>query len=99
MDDRAMEKQFPKHEASLHLTHNQHKSYYMTVADSIRDGDHGYTDDCWVSPEQRQKAIDTNECWTLQWYPDTPVGFYLLSGADLNAVLSNAIAEQSVGEE
>lgn len=82
--------QFPEHKASLHLTHNEHKSYYQTVADRIADGDHGYTADCWVSEEQKQKAILTNECWTLQWYPDTPVGFCLLSAADLDALLQAA---------
>lgn len=79
---------WPKHEASLHLTHNQHKDYYKTVQDEINDEGHGYADDCWVSPEQRQKAIDTNECWTLQWYPHTPVGFSILSAADLDVLIA-----------
>lgn len=83
---------WPAHKASLTLEHNDHKSYYSTVAQSILNGDHGYTDDCWVSPEQKQKAIDTNECWTLQWYPETPVGFCLLSAADLDVLLEAANA-------
>lgn len=78
------------HAASLHLKHNQHKSYYQTVQESVDGEDFGYTDNCWVSPEQRQKAIDTNECWTLQWYPDTPVGFYVMSAADLDVLLEAA---------
>lgn len=85
---------FPKHEAALHLTHNEHKSYYMSVQQSIDQDDHGYTDDCWVSPEQRQKAIDTNECWKLQWYPRTPVGFMLMSAADLDVLLEAAKASE-----
>ena len=67
---------WPRHAASLHLTHNQHKAYYQTVAQSIEQDDHGYQADCWVSKEQKAKAIATNECWTLQWYPNTPVGFF-----------------------
>lgn len=82
--------QFPEHKASLHLTHNQHKAYYKTVQEEIDDGGNGYEADCWVSPEQRQKAIETNECWTLQWYPHTPVGFCLLSAADLDVLLAAA---------
>ena len=82
----------PKHEASLHLTHNQHKDYYETVSEAIDNGTHGYTVDCWVSEEQRLKAIATNECWTLHWYPDTPVGFCLLSAADLAPLLEAAAA-------
>lgn len=81
--------EFPKHEASLTLTHNEHKSYYRTVAESVADEDHGYKD-CWVSEEQKQKAVALNECWTLQWYPDTPNGFCLLSAADLDVLLQKA---------
>ena len=84
---------WPKHEASLILTHNDHKSVYDTVQQAIDQGSHGYTDDCWVSPEQRQKAINTNECWMLQWYPHTPVGFCLRSAADLNVLLYEAKKE------
>lgn len=83
---------WPKHEASMCLTHNEHKAYYRTVDEAIREEDHGYTHDCWVSPEQRQKAIDTNECWTLQWYPETPIGFHILSAADLDVLLKAACA-------
>ena len=83
---------FPKHEASLHLTHNQHKAYYKTVAEEIADDGHGYRDYCWVSEEQKQKAIETNECWSLQWYPKTPVGFCILSAADLDDLLRAALA-------
>jgi len=75
---------------TVHLIHNEHKMSYGTVADSVAMQEHGYADDAWVSLEQRQKAIDTNECWSLQWYPQTPVGFYILSAADLDALLSAA---------
>lgn len=83
--------QWPRHKASLHLTHNQHKAYYRTVAESIEDGEHGYDD--WVSEEQKQKAIATNECWTLQWYPETPIGFCILAAADLDVLLEAANRE------
>lgn len=79
--------EFPKHEASLHLTHNQHKAYYRTVQQSIDDDDHGYQDDCWISEKEKQKAIETNDCWSLQWYPRTPNGFCMLSAYSLTALL------------
>lgn len=84
--------EWPKHECELILHHNQHKSYYQTVQQSIERDDHGYTDDCWVSPEQRQKSIDSGEHWMIQWYPNTPNGFCLKSGADLDVVLAAARA-------
>lgn len=81
---------FPAHKAALHLVHNEHLNYYATVAQAIADADHGYVD--WVSEEQKQKAIDTNDCWYLQWYPETPVGFCLMAAADLDVLLEAAIA-------
>ena len=77
---------FPKHDAGLYLTHNEHKDYYQTVAQSIESDDHGYRE--WVSDEQKQKAIETNECWYLQWYPNSPVGFNIVASADLDALLA-----------
>jgi hypothetical protein len=49
----------------------------------------------WVSDEQKQKAIYTNECWTLQVYPHTPVGFYKMSAADLDVLLAYANKEDN----
>lgn len=79
----------PNHAASLHLTHNEHKSYYLTVAQSIADYDHGYRD--WISDEQRDLAIKHNECWTLQWYSHTPVGSYIESAYSLEALLKYVV--------
>lgn len=81
---------FPEHEASLYLTHNDHRSCYLTVAQAIENDDFGYKDEDWVSKEQKTKAIATNECWRLQVYPETPIGFYLMSAADLDVLLEYA---------
>lgn len=85
---------FPSHAIALYLTHNEHKTCYATVRDEINNERHGYTDDCWISPEQRQKAIESNECWTMQWYPKTPVGFMIMSAADLDMLLAAAKNEE-----
>ena len=81
---------WPKHECGLWLTHNRHKVYCETVEQAIASDTHGYHDGNWVSPEQRQKAIETNECWTLKWYPHTPAGCILLSACDLDVLLEEA---------
>jgi len=83
---------FPKHEASLHLTHNQHKAYYETVEQYLSNYD---LEDCWVSEEQKKKSLETQELWELQWYPDTPVGSYTLMGADLEEVLKEALTNEN----
>lgn len=80
---------FPSHKGALHLCHNEHLSHYGTVQRAIEDDDLGMSD--WVSQEQKQKAIDTNDCWTLQWYPDSPVGFCIIAAADLDVLLEFAM--------
>ncbi len=77
---------FPRHAASLTLTHNDHKTNYETVAEYC-EGGHWMPDDDWLSPEQKAKAIATNEMWEMQWYPDTPVGFCKVAACDLDVLL------------
>lgn len=47
--------QLPKHKASLHLTHNQHKAYYEDIEKYI--GDRGIDDDEWATETSKQKAL------------------------------------------
>jgi hypothetical protein len=82
--------EFPEHKCSLTLTHNPQRDEYMTAAQYIAEDD---TRECpfdWVSPEQKQKAIDTDEIWELMWYPITPIGSHMLAAADLEVLLERA---------
>ena len=79
---------FPRHEAGLYLTHNEHKGVYETVEQFYSN--HPFD---WVSEEQRLKAIAENSVWSLQWYPDTPVGFYKVLACDLDVLLEHAQKE------
>lgn len=80
--------EFPKHKCGMMLHHNGHITCYETVAEAIASGN--YDDEDWVSDEQRQKAIETNECWSISWYPHTAVGFYTFLAADLEPALKAA---------
>ncbi len=83
---------FPLHKCSLALCHNSHRDFYMTAAQWIAEDEERdpplYE---WVSADQRQKAIETDEVWTLQWYPDTPIGFHAMAAADLDVLLEAAL--------
>lgn len=78
----------PDHKAALFLTHNSHLNYYETVVQAIERMEYGYND--WVSEEQKRKAIETDDCWFIQWYPNTPIGSYTLAAADLEVLLDAA---------
>lgn len=78
----------PKHVNAV-IWHNEHAAYYRTVAQEVAGGEHGYQADCWISEDQKRLAIERNECWTIQWYPDTPDGFHIKSAAELPALLDH----------
>ena len=78
---------FPRHKASLHLTHNDHLSVYETAKDWIEERERSGAVD-FVAEGERQRCIDTNEVWHLQWYPNTPVGFCDVAAATLGALLA-----------
>lgn len=76
----------PRHEAGLSLTHNEHKNYHYTAQQEIESNPDYYDDESFPSGE-REKCIAANELWTLQWYPDTPVGFNVIHASTLEAIL------------
>jgi len=80
----------PKHKCGLYLTHNKHKDFYKTAEEEIIDQQ--AVD--WESEEAKQKAIDTNEIWELQWYPDTPIGSYCIAAPTLEELLKFAENEE-----
>lgn len=66
---------FPPHKCGLHVTHNEHKDYYETLTEYL--GERDFLDIAyWKDAEARKRALDTNECWQIKWYPDVPIGFY-----------------------
>lgn len=82
----------PDHKAGLYLTHNEHKDVYETVKEWTEFSHPAYDPEFFTTPADLQKCIDTNDCWALQWYPETPVGFYKVCGSTLEIVLERAMA-------
>lgn len=80
---------FPMHKASMTITHNPHKDSYQSAQDWIieneSDIEHLYE---WISDEERQLAIDTDSIWTIQVYPNTPIGFYAYAASTFETLLA-----------
>lgn len=78
----------PKHSCGLYLTHNEHRDYYETVAQWLETRhDNG---PAFQSEVARAVCIETNECWQLQWYPNTPVAFNHIAAPTLEELLAFA---------
>jgi hypothetical protein len=76
----------PEHKCGLYLQHNQHRDYYQSPAEWIADND--LYD--WEDEASKQAAIDSDSIWTLQWYPETPIGFYAVAAPTLEDLLELA---------
>lgn len=67
---------------SISLTWNEdHSPMYQEA-----DGYYEYDSSVWVSQDEFLKAMMENSVWTLQWYPDTPVGFHKIMASSLEAI-------------
>lgn len=81
---------FPAHKCGMHLGHNEHKNIYETAEQWI--GDNTWCD--WENEEAKQRDIEIDEIWTLQWYPNTPVGFYALAAPTRPELLAYVMRAQ-----
>lgn len=82
--------EFPEHEASMHITHNQHKAYYQSIESYIAEEHLQIESDDWATPTSRERCIANDDIWELQWYPNTPIGFCKIYGATFEEVLTAA---------
>lgn len=79
---------FPKHECGLYLEHNVYRNYYDSIESAVAQEDELTT---WESDEHKKRAIETKQLWTLQWYPNTPIGFYRVAAPTLEELLTFAL--------
>lgn len=84
---------WPLHKAGLHIDHNLHRNYHETIAQALdRDGGYPtYDRDGFPDEAEIEKCIATDSVWTIQWYPDTPNGFYRVHAATLDRALEHAM--------
>ncbi|MEM7738710.1 MAG: hypothetical protein AAF267_23310 [Deinococcota bacterium] len=84
----------PEHACELGIEHNLHRFNKMSVREHMELFD--YDEDDFSSPEQHQKALEVDELWSLQWYPNTPVGFCITLAADFEALFEGGIPQELV---
>lgn len=75
----------------LHLNYNDHACNYVTAKVWIEE----YQPDTYKDePQEAVQAMkDADTIWTLQVYPNTPVGFNWIHRATLDAVIDEAMKE------
>lgn len=87
--------------SSLTIEFNRNHAANGCTAQEWHDKYGGYKGDgedyvSWVSESERLKALRENAVWTIQWYPDTQIGFYCVGASTLEAALNAALEEDEV---
>lgn len=72
------------------LTINEHRDFYETAEDAILEQE-SFDRQPVASPSVRAQMIASDTIIKLQFYPDTPIGFYRLWHHDLDAILDAAL--------
>ncbi|TFB85833.1 hypothetical protein E3O44_12590 [Cryobacterium algoricola] len=65
---------------------NEHRNYYESAENYL-----SRWNDEDIVPEMRRRMIASNTIAQVQFYPHTAVGFYVLFGIDVDAVLTEAL--------
>jgi len=69
---------------------NDHKSVYTSVAEHMNE--HPACEFLHeIEPDVLQKMIDTDTVIDIQFYPDTPIGFYKIYHYDIDMAIDMAI--------
>lgn len=85
------ETKFPAHKCSMTITHNYHRDMYQTVAQWVQELESRGGEIQWKDDAAKQRSIETNQMWELQWYPDTPIGFYVAAAPTFGEVIALAL--------
>lgn len=76
---------------SVSIEKNFHKGSYISTKDEILDM--MVAGGVALSSEAAQKMIDTDTVWSVQVYPDNPIGFSIYYSHDLAVAIDKAIAD------
>lgn len=80
----------PNH-INLHIEHQPHAANYETVEEwLLYNESEPATRFADYPAEDRAAMLAAGEIWTVQWYPNTPVGFCCVAAATLERALELA---------
>lgn len=68
-----------------------HKGNYESVKDFVewRQID----DEDFVSLDEKNKCLDENKLWSIQWYPNSPGGFEILCASTFESIYNHIMKE------
>lgn len=83
-----MEEIIQKCRCGVYLSVNQYRCYYQSIEDAVEEEKERNGED--IDDELAARMIAEKSLISLQFYPDTPIGFYLVYGTTLDEVITKA---------
>jgi hypothetical protein len=80
----------------LSISFNEHAVYYQSVQQWM-DDEHGGQRCNWESDEEKKRAIENDSVWTCQWYPITPIGFYVAAASSYQSLMAFVARSKELG--
>ena len=80
----------------VHLTVNLHRDYYETVEQHFKSNPIDEEDLGDIDKDVYEKMKETNSIIELQYYPDTPIGFYKVYHYDLVMAIDEALSSLNI---
>ena len=84
-----IEEIFSRCEGNVCIEYNPHKSSYCSVKSYLEFTNS--TDTLDISPEAVHSMIEEDTIVSLQWYPDTPVGFYIVHASKIEDCIQQCL--------
>ncbi len=81
-----MKEVIEKCKCGVYLEVNKHRDYHNTIEQGIRD------ENSLIEPNLADRMIKENMLISLQFYPDTPIGFYKVYGTSIDEVVEKALS-------
>lgn len=80
-----MEEIIKRCKCGVYLSVNEYRDYYDTIEKAIKE------EELEIEPELAERMIKENMFISLQFYPNTPIGFYKVFGTSLEEVVNKAL--------
>lgn len=84
-----MEELIKKCKCGVYLEVNRYRDYYHTIVEAI-ESENTWNTETVIDTELSNRMMKENMFISLQFYPDTPVGFYKVYGTSLAEVVEKA---------
>ena len=92
-----LQKLIEKCKCGVHITVNNHRDYYETVEQHFKGNPIVEEDLEDIEADVYEKMKELNTIVELQYYPDTPIGFYKIYHYDIEKAIDEALTSLNGG--